>query len=273
MNLKTLQTLLIDGDGVLWRGDEPINGLQHFFAVLEERGIRWGLLTNNSTRTLDEYVSKFARFGIHATREQVFSSASVTAAWLAERFDAGTPLYIIGESGLRETLTEAGFVVHEGEEQPEQVAAVVVGLDRQVTYARLAVATHLIRGGAPFIGTNPDRTLPTPAGLVPGSGSLLAALEAATDVRPTIIGKPEPTMYRQAMERFHADPETTAMLGDRLETDVLGGQRAGIGTILVLSGATRREMLNHSDVQPDLVFEDIAALAEELERAAALQAE
>jgi 4-nitrophenyl phosphatase len=265
MNLKTLKTLLIDGDGVLWRGKEPIPGLDRFFDVLNKRGINWALLTNNATRTLDKHAAKLSGFGIETPEDRVFSSASVTATYLSENFEPGDRLYVIGEEGLLETLTGAGFDVLTGENEPEDdVAAVIGSIDRKATYQKIAVASRLIRRGAPFIGTNPDRTFPTPDGLFPGAGTILAAIAAASDKEPMIIGKPEKTIFEVAMKHFNAEKSTTAMLGDRLETDILGGIRAGIGTIAVLSGVATTEQIEGSEYRPDLVFESIAEIADEL---------
>lgn len=267
-DLRSIQTLLLDGDGVLWHGDEPAPSLNHLFQVLEERGIHWALLTNNATRTAQHYVDKFDRFGIRASVENVFTSTGVAAEYLRERYEPGAAMYIIGEIGLAEALRGAGFEVYGGEELPErEIAAVVVAMDRQLTYAKLDVATHLIRGGAAFIGTNPDKTIPTPHGLSPGSGAMLAALTASSGVEPQVIGKPEPAIFRAAMQHLNANPETTFMVGDRLETDILGAVRAGIGSILVLTGASTREMVAERDYRPDAIFESIAELADELDHA------
>ncbi|MBN1119843.1 MAG: HAD-IIA family hydrolase [Anaerolineae bacterium] len=265
MNLKTLKTLLIDGDGVLYRGKEPVPGLGRFFDVLNDRGINWALLTNNATRTLDKHAAKLTGLGIETLEEQVFSSASVTATYLSEILEPGAEIYVVGEEGVLDTLAAAGFKVLTGEIEPvNNVAAVVGSIDREVTYSKVAIASRLIRRGAPFIGTNPDRTFPTPNGLYPGAGTILAAIAAASDQEPTIIGKPEKTIFEVAMKHFNAEESSTAMLGDRLETDILGGIRAGIGTIAVLSGVATTTQIEESDYKPDLVFDSIAELADEL---------
>lgn len=264
MDLKALQTLLIDGDGVLWRTDEAIPGLRRFFNVLESRNIEWALLTNNSTRSADQYVEKMRNFGIDASVSKIFSSGMVTTTYLREHFADGGAVYVIGETGFKQTLIENGFIVLDGDELPTNVVAVVVSLDRNLTYDKLKITSLLIQNGAPFIATNIDRTLPTPNGLTPGTGSTLAALIAVTEIEPTVIGKPEPMLYQTAMKSLKADPATTAMLGDRLETDILGAQRIGIGTIVVLTGITTCEELSTSEIQPDFVYESIAELADAL---------
>ncbi len=266
MELTHIKNLLIDGDGVLWRGEQPISGLGRFFEVLTRQGIRWGLLTNNSTQTPEAYVEKARQLGIEARKEAIFTSATVTATYLQEHYPTKETLYVIGERGLKQALKEGGFTLYEDEAQPERVAAVVVGMDRQINYQKLTVATRLIRGGADFMATNPDRTFPTPQGIAPGAGSLLAALVASTDVQPQVIGKPEPTIFEKAMQALGGKIETTAMIGDRLETDIEGAQRLGMGTILVLTGVTSRADLARSAIQPDLVLESVSALADALER-------
>ncbi len=254
--LPRLRYLIVDMDGVLWRGDQPAPGLQDFFAFLRERDIRFVLATNNASKRPDQYVEKLARFGVEVSMECILTSAQATAAYLAEREPKGTPVHVIGGEGLRAALVEQGFVLAE-----KEARYVVVGWDPDLTWRKLARATLLIRKGAGFIGTNPDRTFPSEEGLVPGNGAQLAALEAATDVPPVVIGKPEPWLYREAMHRMGAAPEATGVVGDRLDTDILGGVRLGLATILVLSGITREEDLTRAFVQPDLVCADIGELA------------
>jgi 4-nitrophenyl phosphatase len=260
-SLNRLQHLLIDMDGVLWRGDKPMRALADFFDMLRRRKIRFVLTTNNASRAADYYVERLAGYGIEISPDQVLTSAQATASYLAERSRPGTPIYFIGEAGLRQALTEEGFrlVPLGADEQPRYV---VVGWDRHLTFEKLAQATLYIRAGASFIATNPDRTWPSERGLLPGAGAILAALEAATDVEPTVIGKPSPLMLQIAMQRIGAQATTTAMLGDRLETDILGGHNAGVTTILVLSGVATPDELGTSSIQPDLIFGDIAALTQ-----------
>ncbi len=264
MDIKDINTLLIDGDGVLWRADQPIAGLSDFFEVMNAQGTNWALLTNNATRDRMQYVEKFAGFGIEIGVERIFSSAIVTATYLQEHFSAGDTVYVVGESGLIATLREAGFDVRSGDDQPDEAVAVIGSMDRGLSYDKLAAANRLIRGGARFIQTNPDKTFPTPHGFTPGAGTVMAALIAASGVEPVIIGKPETALYEAAMRAYGSEPETTAMVGDRLETDILGAERVGIGTILVLTGVTTRDDLDGVDLSPDLVLDSIADLADML---------
>jgi 4-nitrophenyl phosphatase len=164
-------------------------------------------------------------------------------------------VYAIGEEGLMDALQKKGFVLSR-----RDPIAVVVGFDRDITYAKLRQATLLIRAGVPFVATNPDLTLPMPEGQVPGTGTIVAAVAAASDRQPLFIGKPEPLLMEQAIRRMDATLETTASVGDRLETDILSAQRAGILSILTLAGATGRAQLDASNIQPDLVLSDIQEL-------------
>jgi 4-nitrophenyl phosphatase len=264
MDIKDINTLLIDGDGVLWRAEQPIAGLNDFVEVMNAQGINWALLTNNATRNRMQFVEKFAGFGIEVGVERIFSSAIVTATYLQEHFSAGDTIYVVGEAGLIATLREAGFDVRAGDDQPDEAVAVIGSMDRGLTYGRLAAANRLIRRGARFIQTNPDKTFPMPDGIAPGAGTIMAALVAASGVEPVVIGKPETALYEAAMRAYGAQPERTAMVGDRLETDILGAQRVGISTILVLTGVATRGDLEGGDRAPDLVLDSIADLADML---------
>lgn len=268
MELNLLKTLLIDGDGVLWRDAEPVPGIHHFFDVVQARGISWALLTNNNTRQVADYRAKLAGFGIEAGPGQIFTSSSATASYLEKRYGPGAAVHAVGMSGLIETLKEAGFRVTTGEEMPDhEVVAVAAGMDRSLTFEKAKVATRLILGGAEFIATNTDGTFPTPDGLVPGTGMVIGALKGTTGVEPTVIGKPEKGIYQAAMEALSADKAATAMIGDKMETDILGAQRLGLHTIGVLTGVTTPEQMAISEIQPDLICESIAELAELLEKA------
>lgn len=268
MDLSTVKTLLIDGDGVLWRGDEAVPGLDRFAAVMEQRGIRWALLTNNNTRTVDAYIKKLSDFGLDADVNNVFTSSTVTADYLKERYGAGAAVHAVGMSGLIDTLKAAGFDLTYGEQVPDrEVVAVAAGMDRALTFEKVTIAVRLILGGAEFVATNTDGTFPSPEGLLPGTGMVIGALRGSSGVAPTVMGKPEQAIFDVSMKALSADPQTTAMLGDRLNTDILGGQRAGIATIGVLSGVATAEQLLTSEIQPDVVFESIAELAEALDAA------
>jgi len=269
---QAVRHLIVDMDGVLWRGNEPVPGLQKFFAFLREHRVDFILATNNSSRLPEQYVAKLARFGVEVPAERILTSSQATAAYLATIAPPGTRVYAIGEDGVRGSLEQRGFML--ADETGAGAAYVVVGWDRQLTWDKLATAALLIHAGAGFIGTNPDTSYPTERGPVPGNGAQLAALETTTGVAPTIIGKPEPWMYEEAMRRMGARSETgpskreagpskretTAVVGDRLDTDIAGGVRAGLSTVLVLSGITTKADLSASSVKPDLVCADIEDL-------------
>lgn len=254
-NLQSITHLIVDMDGVLWRGDEPMPGLKTFFAFLHQHHIGFVLATNNSSRLPEQYVAKLARFGVEVPPQCVLTSAQAAAAYLADLAPPGTRVYAIGGKGVRQALERRGFVLTD-----EGAAYVVVGWDRHLTWDKLATAALLIHAGAGFIGTNPDVNYPTEQGPVPGNGAQLAALEATTGVAPVVVGKPEPWMYDEALRRMGARPETTAVIGDRLDTDIGGGVRAGLTTVLVLSGISTQADLAASPVKPDLVCADIEEL-------------
>jgi 4-nitrophenyl phosphatase len=234
MNLKgvgEIKSLILDMDGVLWRENSPIGNLPGTFKRFNDLGLKIILATNNGTRTPDQYLEKMAGFGVNLQKDQVVNSSMALAHLLHKRFPQGGPVYIIGEEGLQTALTGDGFFHAE-----ENVQAVIGSMDRTIDFWKLKRATLLIRAGAPFYFTNPDRTFPTPEGLIPGAGSILAALEAATDVEAIIAGKPSPALFELALERLGTTPLETLTVGDRLETDIIGGQRAGCKTAAVLSG-------------------------------------
>lgn len=257
--LPTIQAVILDMDGVLWRGDQPLGDLPDIFATLGERGYRVVLATNNATLTIEDYLNKIRRFGVELEPWQIVNSSQAVGHYLKQRFPSGGKLNIVGESGLIDTLAGYGFT-----HDDKDVIAVVAGMDRQLTYNKLRTATLLIRSGALFIGTNPDRTFPVPEGLVPGSGAILAALEAATDISPNIIGKPAPEMYRVALERLEAPAGQTLVVGDRLETDIAGAQTLGCQTALVLSGVTKEDAARAWQPAPDWIVADLTTLVRQL---------
>ncbi len=258
--LSHLRCFIIDMDGVLYRGGLPLPGAKDLLQHLEDRGSPYILVTNNSTRTPEQVASRLEEMGMSASPEQILTSALATAQYLRSLLPAGARVYTIGEEGLYSALEAEGFSTEEGE-----VEAVVVGMDREVTYEKLKTATLAILAGAKFVGTNPDKTFPAEEAIVPGTGAILAAVEAATGVKPTVIGKPEPILIQIALERMGARPDETAIIGDRLETDILGGRNCHLTTILVLTGITQKEHLDSSEIQPEFVFQDLLQLRSALD--------
>jgi 4-nitrophenyl phosphatase len=255
--LAQVRAVVCDMDGVLWRGKMPMPGLAEFFAFLRERNIRFVLATNNATHTATQYAERLAGFGVRVSEAEVLPSCDVVADYLTTLAPPGTHVFVVGETALADCIQARGFVVSD-----DEAGIVVAGLDRQATFAKLAHATHLIRHGARFIGSNPDRTWPGETEIMPGAGSILAFLEAATGVKPFIVAKPEPVMFQQALARMGSRREETAMIGDRLETDIEGGQRAGLKTILVLSGISTEADIERQGIRPDFIFRDIGELAQ-----------
>ncbi len=253
--MSAIRHLIVDMDGVLWRGDEALPGLREFFAFIRARDIDFILATNNSSRLPAQYADKLTHFGVEIDPAHILTSAQASAAYLADTAPPGARVYAIGEEGLRHALATRGF-----ELTAEKAVYVVVGWDRQLTWEKLSTAALLIHWGAEFVGTNPDKNYPTERGPVPGNGAQLAALEATTGVAPTIVGKPEAWMYQEALRRMAARPETSAVIGDRLETDIAGGVNAGLSTILLLSGIAQPADLATSRYKPDLVCDDLAHL-------------
>lgn len=255
MKFSNIKAVVLDMDGVLWRGDEPLPGLSLLFDWLSESRTPFMLATNNSTRTPADYVEKLARMGVVGVPETtVVTASTATAAYMRNHYPAGTHLYVIGMDGLKSALEHAGFDTEEND-QPVQV--VVSGGDFGLTYEKLMRATLYIRGGADFIGTNPDLTYPTPMGLVPGAGSILAALQASTGVTPRIIGKPHSPMFETALILLNTSAAETLMVGDRLDTDILGAHDMGMPTALMFTGVTQPDELEKSDVWPDVAYETL----------------
>lgn len=250
-----IRALILDMDGVLWLADQPLGDLPSIFAEIDRHGWKVTLATNNSTLSVDSYLDKLAGFGVFLQRWQIINSSQAVAHYLHEKFPHGGPVYMIGEAGLTQALAEQNFYHSE-----EEVQAVVSSMDRQLSYQKLSQATLFIRSGIPFIGTNPDRTFPTPLGLVPGAGAILAALEAASDIKPYVVGKPAPEMYRVALDRLGTLPEETLVVGDRIETDILGAQALGCATGLVLSGVTSEAKAREWRPAPDLIAADLTTL-------------
>ncbi len=253
--LNDIRFLVIDADGVLWHGRQPLPGVSAFFNFLRSRGIRFIVASNNSARPASELVERVAELGAEVDESRVLTSAEATAMYLPRLVPQGGRVFLVGGEGIRQALTRAGYHLVD-----QDADVVVVGLDLDLTYEKLKRATLEIRRGARFVGTNADKTYPGTNGLMPGAGSILVALETATDVQPIVIGKPSRAMFDLAVEKMQGEPARTAMLGDRLDTDIEGAQCAGLKSILVLTGVTSPETLARSSIQPDWVFQDLTAL-------------
>lgn len=256
-SLTTIENLFIDMDGVLYHGNQVLPGAKEFIELLQEEGTPFLLVTNNSTLTPTQYVAKLRSMGVEVAESEILTSGQATALYLEGIAPPGTRVHVMGEEGLLSAVLDKGYEIVDN-----RADIVVVGMDRDLSYEKLKKATVAIRSGARFIATNPDKTFPAEEGILPGAGALLAALEAATDVAPFVVGKPQPAIFDLARSKLGVGKEGTAVIGDRLETDILGGHNAGLITILLLSGVTTRQDLENYDLQPDFVFEDICCLCE-----------
>ena len=253
--LADIRNLLIDMDGVLYRGRTGLPGGPELIAFLRERGIPYLLVTNNSTLTPAQFMLRLGSMGIDVSQDLIMTSGVATSAYLATLAPPGTKVNVVGEPALIEELERRGFVL-----AGRDAEYVVCGWDKGINFDKLKTACLAIRDGATFIGTNADKTYPLEKDLIPGAGSILASLIAATDVEPIVVGKPEPIMIEQSLRMLGARPEETAILGDRLDTDILGGHRVGILTIMLLTGISTEAEAAACDAPPDLIFDDLPTL-------------
>jgi len=261
MNLipSNIRSLILDMDGVLWKADETIGNLPAIFDRIRTRGLKVIFATNNGTRTPDQYVERLAGFGVEVEPWQVVTSSLVVAHLLGRRFPAGGPVFAIGEEGLKVALCEKGFVPLSVKEA-EKAQAVVIGIDRQINFDKICEATLLVRRGVPFYATNPDKSFPTPRGEIPGAGAWVSIIVTATDVEPIYAGKPSPTLIELARQRLGTAKEETLVVGDRLDTDIAGGQAAGCPVVQVLSGVSSRAEGKAWRPGVDVIAEDLATL-------------
>ncbi len=266
--LTHIRNLILDMDGVLWRGETPMAGLADFFVTLRRLNINFMLATNNATKTAVLYQQKFARFGVEIPTEQILTSSEATAGFLRTHYAEGTAVYTVGTEGMRDAMRAQGFVIVTPDEVENGATAevVVVGMTPETYYKELAMGALLVGKGAKFVGTNPDPSFPSELGPLPGAGALLAVIETATGVKPITVGKPGPTMFTEAVRRLDGSSSDTAMVGDRLTTDIVGAKAAGLQAIMVLSGISTRDDVAASEIKPDFIFDDIQALAAQLEK-------
>ncbi|MEW6093351.1 MAG: HAD-IIA family hydrolase [Chloroflexota bacterium] len=263
------QGLILDMDGVLWRGDEPIGDLPRIYARILKRGLKVVFATNNGTRTPQQYVERLASFEVNVEPWQVVTSA-LAVAELVEKALTPSPLpvgegpgvrgvFAIGETGVMEALRAKG-IEPLPIERADEAQAVVMGIDRQVNFEKMCAATLLVRRGLPFYATNPDKTFPTPRGEIPGAGAWISVVITATGIEPIYAGKPSPYLLELARQRLSTAREETLVVGDRLETDIAGGQAAGMPVALVLSGVSTWEQAEAWRPDVDVIAEDLAGL-------------
>ncbi len=257
-HIANIKCLIIDMDGVLWRDTKPIGDLEAIFSRIRTLGYKTILATNNSTRTLDEYQRKLAEFGVQLEDWQIITTGQAVGLYLQQKYPDGAKVFVIGQPSLKRTLETYNLSVVDG--KGTDVQCVVASMDYGLTYDKLKIGSLLLQSGAEFIGTNPDATLPTPEGFIPGSGTLIGALKIASGKEPIIIGKPEPLLYQMALKRLGCDPQDTLAIGDRLETDIAGAQAAGIHSALVLTGASTLAQAQNFDPPPEIITANLAEL-------------
>jgi NagD protein len=255
---REIHSWLMDMDGVLVHEEQAIPGADRFLAALRERGIPHMLLTNNSIYTRRDLAARLRASGLEVDEESIWTSALATGKFLEDQRPGGSA-FVIGESGLTTALHSAGYTLTERD--PDYV---ILGETRTYSFERITQAIRLVAAGARFIATNPDPTGPTPAGPLPATGSVAALISRATGVDPYYVGKPNPLMMRSALNALDAHSETTAMVGDRMDTDVVSGLEAGLHTILVLTGVTTAEEAERFPFRASRVVDSVAVLADEL---------
>ena len=249
--------LLIDLDGVVYTGRQAIPGAASFVGQARQR-LPFLLVTNNSTAAPEDVAQRLASMGIEVKPEEILTSAQAAMAYVRAHSDGHQRVLVVGETGLRAAAEAEGLEVCEAGAE-----WVVAGLDRGFDYQKLARATRAIRAGARFVASNADALLPIEGGdVLPGAGSIVAAIRAATEVEPVVVGKPEPAMFQAGLLKLGGlEPSQVAMIGDRLDTDIAGGRAAGLRTILVLTGVTTRALLETHPVHPDAIADDLPAVA------------
>ncbi|QDU54656.1 TIGR01457 family HAD-type hydrolase [Aeoliella mucimassa] len=247
---------LLDMDGVIYRSSELIPGAKQFIETLRSCDIPFMFLTNNSQRTRRDVATKLERMGIPVTEKHIFTCAMATARYLARQHPGGTA-YVIGEGGLQTALHKNGYAVVD--RSPDYV---VVGEGRTLSFEMLETAVQMVLDGAKLVATNLDPNCPTKSGTRPGCGAIVKLIEEATGIQAFSVGKPSPVMMRQARKELGMATSETIMVGDTMETDILGGVQMGYRTVLVLSGGTKREDLKNYAYQPDLVVDSVADLCD-----------
>jgi 4-nitrophenyl phosphatase len=235
----------------MYKGKEKIEEAGDFVKRLQDKGLPYLFVTNNSSRRPEQVAEKLRSFDIPATKEQVFTTSMATAQYMAKEKPEGTA-YVIGEEGIRSALEENGITLQE--DKPDFV---VVGIDREINYEKLSLACLGVRNGATFISTNGDIAIPTERGLLPGNGSLTSVVTVSTQTEPIFIGKPESIIMEQALSVLGIPKEDTLMVGDNYDTDILAGIHAGLDTLLVHTGVTTKEALTQKHIQPTYTIETL----------------
>ncbi|MBR3691372.1 MAG: HAD-IIA family hydrolase [Clostridia bacterium] len=262
---KNIKLFLFDMDGTLYLGDRLYDFTSELLATIREKGRRYMFMTNNSSKSVKDYIKKLEKLGISSTEEDFITSSQATARYLCKHH-AGQRLYVCGTASLKEELARAGFTLTESAEETD---CIVMGFDTELNFKKLHDISYLLctRPDIPYIATNPDYVCPTEFGSVPDCGSVCDMLYNVAKRRPVVIGKPEPRMPEIAMEMTGCSKGETAVIGDRIYTDVKSGLAAGCLAVLVMSGETDAEILAASAEKPDLVLADASAILQDLREA------
>jgi NagD protein len=253
---RPIETWLTDMDGVLVHEEDPIPGATEFIEALQASGKKFLVLTNNSIYTPRDLRARLLGSGIDVPEKAIWTSALATADFLDDQRPHGTA-YVVGEAGLTTALHDIGYVMTDRD--PDYV---VLGETRTYSFEAITRAIRLIDAGARFIATNPDPSGPSAAGKLPATGSVAALISTATGRKPYFIGKPNPLMMRSALNRLEAHSETTIMIGDRMDTDIISGLEAGLRTVLVTTGSTPPDQVDTFPYRPTRVVESVAELVE-----------
>ena len=258
--LKKCKLFLFDMDGTLYLGNRLYDFTEELLSTIRRQGKRYLFVTNNSSKSVFDYVKKLERLGISATEEDFLTSSQATCYYLEENHK-NDRLYVCGTQSLKEELKKHGFVITD---KLDEVDCIVMGFDTELTFQKLEDVCKLLFANPeiPYIATNPDYVCPTEYGSVPDCGSVCDMIYNATKIRPLVIGKPSPLMPELAMKKYGCKAEETVMIGDRIYTDIKSGLNAGIRTVLVLSGETTKEILDESIEKPYMVLEDAGQLIE-----------
>ncbi|WP_016999769.1 TIGR01457 family HAD-type hydrolase [Mammaliicoccus lentus] len=255
--MKDYKGYLIDLDGTMYKGSQVIEGAIEFIDYLNKEDKDYLFVTNNSSKTPEEVAEKLNEIGFHTSSEHVITTAMATAGYISEE-SSGATVYMVGGTGLRKSLNDAGLIVKDD----EHVDYVVMGLDEEITYEKLTVACLAVRNGAKFISTNKDVSIPKERGFLPGNGSLTSVVSVSTGQTPIFIGKPETIIMEQALEKIGHAKEECIMIGDLYDTDILAGINSGIDTLHVHTGVTTFEEIQRKEVLPTYSIKNLLEIIE-----------
>lgn len=258
--MKQYKGYLIDLDGTMYKGSQPIDGAAQFIEYLNNHDIPHLFVTNNSTKEPEDVVEKLKNVGVTAHSDEIVTSALATAEYISNE-QSNASVYVIGGDGLRNAIQNEGLTIRDD----EHVDYVTIGLDEAVTYDKLATATLGVRQGAKFISTNKDVSIPKERGFLPGNGAITSVVSVSTGVDPVFIGKPEPIIMDKALDILQLPKADVAMVGDLYDTDIMSGINVGVDTIHVQTGVTTKEQIEQKEVPPTYTFKDLNEVIAELE--------